>query len=115
MKRRSLMLLTLLMGALLGWFARDLVRPEYPKRWDQLKLNMTAEEARSVVPNLDTSWREMKGYDQTEVDFGYSYWWLGVSYNQEGRVSTIQKKYSDKRCGLMNKFIFSSSSSVLFS
>mgnify|MGYP005863271991 CR=1 FL=1 len=108
MKRASIVLILLTVGFGGGWIVRSMVVPDYPSHWDTIELGMPASEAKATVPGLDPGLREIKGFDQTGVDFGDRYWNLLVSYDGDGRVSEITKNYVDRRIGLFNRSLVES-------
>ena len=105
MKRLIFIIIPLVIGVAIGWLGKSAVRPENPAHWNNLKLGMTPREAKETVPGLDLSLRDMKGFDQDGLDYGDRYWNLLVSYDEEGRVSEITKKYVDRRLGLFNTLL----------
>ncbi|MDA0767517.1 MAG: hypothetical protein O3A87_05925 [Verrucomicrobia bacterium] len=109
MPRKRLIIALLLLGFTAGWLTRSMMRPSYPDHWNLLQLGMTAQQAKGAVPTLDRSLRDAKGFDQTGIDYGKSYWQLQVSYDDETRVSRIEKSYVNRGLGFFNKSVVTDS------
>jgi len=108
MKRTAVVLILLAVGFGGGWIARSVVAPAYPSHWDAVQLGMTSSEAKTVVPDLDSGLRQIKGIDQTGLDLGDRYWNLLVSYDDDGRVSEITKNYVNRWIGIFNRSLVES-------
>lgn len=103
MKRLCIVLISLTVGLVAGWVARGFVVPDYPSQWDSVELGMSFDEAELAVPGLEPELREIKGFDQAAIDMGDRCWSLHVSYDDDGLVSKIEKRYVDRRIGFFNR------------
>lgn len=84
----------LAVGLHLGFGIGRLLPPAQPSNWQQVEKGMHYEEVYQAVPDLRGSMRDIKGFDVTSAESGDRYWQLQVYYEQDGRVSNIEKHFN---------------------
>lgn len=81
------------------------IRPSYPGNWDKINIGMTSQEVKNIIPKIETTLRDIKGFDQVAIDYGDKYWQIQISYDQKFTVNKIEKKFIYRPLGLFNKSI----------
>ena len=100
-RKRVIVVVLLLMTFLMGWWLRGVFSPPYPNSWNDVRPGMSIEEAHRIVPELDPI--VSKGFDIASIDFGDSYWALWVFVDDDGSVSSVERRYVDRHCGLFSR------------
>jgi len=89
MKRLSFIFLSLLLGFGVG----RLLPPSSPSNWDKIKIGMHHKEVYQLVPDLQHSLRDIKGFDVCSATSCRRFWQFQVYYDGEDRVSTVEKHF----------------------
>ena len=105
MRRTFWIIVALAIGFVSGWLTGRSWRPDYPEKWDRIRVNMMADEIVKIEPRLSSEMREVKGFDQMAIDYGDRSWQLLVYFDSTLRADRIVKQYVFKSCGFWNKTI----------
>ncbi len=80
-------------GLLLGLAFGRLLPPAQPPNWSQIENEMPFEHVYRAVPELGNSMKTLKGFDTCSAKNGNRYWQILVHYDQEDRVSKVEKRF----------------------